>query len=75
MLRNLQNNRDAVLALAHTHPDAAGAGSAGAMESSLDQTVHREVEARLREYISFRLERSPRSTGFLDRLRAEAVLG
>lgn len=39
--------------------------------SALDPDVHREVEARLREYIVYRLERAPRSAGFLDRLRTE----
>jgi hypothetical protein len=35
--------------------------------------VHREVERRLQEYISCRLEGRPRSTAFLERLRAEQI--
>lgn len=39
--------------------------------SGLDPDVQREVERRLQEYITFRLEDRPRSMRFLDRLRAE----
>jgi DNA repair protein RecO (recombination protein O) len=35
--------------------------------------VHREVERRLQEYITYRLEARPRSVAFLERLRSEQI--
>lgn len=40
---------------------------------ALDEGVRGEVERRLQEYITYRLEARPRSIGFLDRLRREGV--
>jgi DNA repair protein RecO (recombination protein O) len=40
---------------------------------SLAPDVQQEVEIHLREYVSHRLERRPRSTRFLDRLRSEGI--
>lgn len=37
------------------------------------EDVHRELERRLQEYITYHIESQPRSTGFLDRLRAEGI--
>jgi DNA repair protein RecO (recombination protein O) len=37
----------------------------------LDDTLHREVEKHLHEYIVYRLESRPRSFAFLERLRSE----
>jgi len=41
--------------------------------NGLDETVEREVESLLRDYILYRLENRPRSLAFIDRLRAEAA--
>jgi DNA repair protein RecO (recombination protein O) len=40
----------------------------------LPASVSREVEARLQEYIAFRMEARPRSLKFLDQLRAEGAV-
>lgn len=40
---------------------------------TLDVGVQGEIERRLQEYITYRLEARPRSAGFLDRLRREGV--
>jgi DNA repair protein RecO (recombination protein O) len=39
--------------------------------SHVPEDIHREVEHRLQEYISYRLETRPRSIAFLERLRGE----
>lgn len=46
-----------------------------AMLGLSDVPIHvgQEVEARMAEYISYRLEKAPRSVRFLDRLRAEGA--
>jgi DNA repair protein RecO (recombination protein O) len=41
--------------------------------SGLPVEVQQEVEARLQEYITYRLEKGPRSIRFLDQLRTEGV--
>ncbi len=42
--------------------------------SGLDQNIHHELALRLQEYVTYRLERTPRSLGFIERLRAESVV-
>ena len=41
--------------------------------SNLAETVRREIEQRLQEYIAYRMESRPRSLKFLDQLRAESI--
>jgi len=41
--------------------------------TDVSETVQRELEKRMQEYIVYRLEWRPRSISFLDRLRAEGV--
>lgn len=40
----------------------------------LDDDVETEIERRLQEYISYRLESRPRSLGFLERMKAEGMV-
>jgi DNA repair protein RecO (recombination protein O) len=41
--------------------------------AGISPDIHREVERRLQEYITYRLESRPRSIAFLERLRAELL--